>query len=76
MWMRLYKVLLTLCNGGKGTEKVPGWASTCRRVLLCQPSSACVERVFSLLIQFNDQQQSALEDYVESALIMRYNFDK
>jgi hypothetical protein len=31
----------------------------------------CVERVFSLLKQFNDQQQSALEDYVETALMIQ-----
>ena len=29
----------------------------------------------SLLKQFNEQQQSALENYVETALIMRYNRD-
>ena len=28
------------------------------------------------LKQFNEQQQSALEDYVETALIVRYNRDK
>ena len=54
-------------------KKLPSWASACQKVLLCQPSSACVERVFSLLKQYNDQQQSSLEDYIETALMMQYN---
>ena len=54
-------------------EKIPSWANACQKIILCQPSSACVERVFSLLKQYNDQQQSALEDYIETALMMQYN---
>ena len=30
-------------------EKIPSWANACKKILLCQPSSACVEWVFSLL---------------------------
>ena len=42
--------------------------------VLLQPSSAAAERVFSLLSNmFNKQQRSALEDYKETALMMRYN---
>ena len=33
----------------KQEEKLPHWAATCRQVLLGQPSSAAVERVFSSL---------------------------
>ena len=54
-------------------EKIPSWASACKKILLCQPSSACVERVFSLFKQLNEQQQCALEDYVETAMMMQYN---
>ena len=54
-------------------EKLPLWASACQKVLLRQPSSACVERVFSLLKQFNDKQQSSFEDYIDTALMMQYN---
>ncbi len=57
----------------KSCDKVPFWASACKKVLLCQPSSASVERVFSILNQFNDQQRNALEDYVEVAMMLRYN---
>ena len=41
--------------------------------LFVLPSSASVERVFSQLKQFTEQQQSALEDYVEAALMIQYN---
>ena len=37
------------------------WATACKKVLLCQPSSASVERIFSILSCFSVQQQSALE---------------
>ena len=49
-------------------EKIPSWGKACQNMLLCQPSFACVEMVFSL---FNDQQQSVMEDYVETALIIQ-----
>ena len=40
-------------------------ATACQQVLLCQPSSAAVERVFSLLKNsFGKQQSSALEECV------------
>lgn len=63
----------TLAWWEQHTEKIPSWAKACQKILLCQPSSASVERVFSLLKQFNDQQQSALEDYVETAIMIQYN---
>eukprot|EP00731_Ephydatia_muelleri_P007427 Em0003g1675a len=41
---------------------------------LIQPSSAAAERVFSLLNNmFNEQQLHALQDYVETAVMLRYN---
>ena len=39
-----------------------------------QPTSATVERVFSMMSwMFGEQQQAALEDYKETALMLRYN---
>ena len=41
---------------------------------LIQPLSAAAERVFSLLNNmFNEQQLHALQDYVETAVMLRYN---
>lgn len=57
----------------RNADKLPCWSAACRKVVLCQPSSACVERVFSLLKHFTEQQQCALEDYIEVALMMQYN---
>ena len=58
----------------KQEEKLPHWSAACRQVLLCQPSSAAVERVFSSLKNsFSDQQSRALEDYVELALMLQHN---
>lgn len=53
---------------------LPHWAAACRKVLLCQPSSAAVERVFSVLNNtFKHSQYSALEYYVETAVMLQYN---
>ena len=50
------------------------WSSACKQVLLIQPSSASAERVFSLLANsFNDRQNSALEDYIETSIMLQYN---
>ena len=46
------------------------------QALLCQPSSAAVEQVFSVMTLnscFGDQQLSSLEDYLEASIIMQYN---
>lgn len=38
------------------------------------PNSAAAERVFSLLkSMFGDQQMSSLADYIQAALMLRYN---
>ena len=58
----------------KQEEKLPHWSAACQQVLLCQPSSAAVERVFSALKNsFGDQQGRALEDYVELSLMLQHN---
>ena len=58
----------------KHEDKLPHWSAACQQVLLCQPSSAAVERVFSFLnSSFSDQQSRALEDYVELSLMLQCN---
>ena len=50
------------------------WARAARKVLLVQPSSAASERVFSLLNNsFGHQQNCALQDYIETSLMLQYN---
>lgn len=53
---------------------LPHWSAAMKKVLLVQPSSAAAERVFSLLkAAFGDLQCSALRDYIECSLMLRYN---
>ena len=53
---------------------LPTWASCVKKVLCIQPSSAAAERVFSLLqTSFGDRQGLALQDYIETALMLQYN---
>ena len=41
--------------------------------LFVQPSSAAAERVFSLLkSSFGDQQEAALQDYIETSLMLQF----
>ena len=47
-------------------------ALACKKVL-CQPSCAAVERVFSILNNFSNSQYSDLEDYIETTLMLHYN---
>ena len=50
------------------------WFGVARRVALMLTSSARCERVFSLYQgMFTDQQEGALCDYKEAAVMMRYN---
>ena len=53
--------------------ELPKWANAFRLVLLVQPSSAAVERVFSILQCITEQQQSSLEDYLELSIMLQYN---
>ncbi|CAB3979446.1 DNA-directed primase polymerase [Paramuricea clavata] len=53
---------------------LPHWSSAVQKVLLVQPSSATAERVFSMLNQsFGEQQQNALEDLVETTIMLQCN---
>lgn len=53
---------------------LPHWSQAVKKVLLVQPSSAAAERVFSVLNStFGDQQEHALRDYLECAVMLQYN---
>ena len=53
---------------------LPTWASCAQKVLCIQPSSAAAERVFSLLkVSFGNQQGLALQDYIETSLMLQFN---
>ena len=55
-------------------EDLPHWAAAVLEVALVQPSLASVERVFSILkSSFGPQQDSSLQDYVQSSLMLQYN---
>ena len=50
------------------------WSAAAKKILLVQPSSAASERVFSLLDNlFGFKQNSSLEDYVETSILLQYN---
>ena len=53
---------------------LPNWSSAASTALLVQPSSAAAERVFSLLkSSFGDQQETTLQDYIETSLMLQFN---
>jgi hypothetical protein len=54
---------------------LPHWSSLLfDHIALLQPSSAAVERVFSMLDHlFNDEQANTLDDYRRAAIMCRYN---
>ena len=45
------------------------WSRACKTALLIQASSAAAERDYS----FKESQTSALEDYIETSLMVQYN---
>jgi hypothetical protein len=53
---------------------LPAWAELAYLVFLISPTSAAVERCFSILRRtFEDDQKTALEDYVETSVMLQYN---
>ena len=61
----------------KCTAETRHWSSAAYNLnlALVQPSSAAAERVFSILrSHFDDHQAGALEDYLEAALMLAYNY--
>ena len=58
-------------NDGKNLSE---WSKAARIAFAMSPNSASCERVFSLLqLMFGDQQMAALADYIQAALMLRYN---
>ena len=56
---------------------LPNWSAAVKKILLVQPSSASAERVFSLLQNaFSKQQEAALEETVETSVMLCYNDNK
>ena len=56
------------------SKSLPKWGEAASQALLCQPSSAAAERVFSIVKQsFGDLQFNTLEDYLETSIILQYN---
>ena len=57
----------------RNASDLPNWSATAKKILLIQPSSAALERVFSLLKNsFGPQQKRALKDYVEASLMLQF----
>ena len=55
-------------------QSLPAWSQAARQIILIQPSSAALERVFSLLMNsFAERQNSSLQDYIEASIMMQYN---
>lgn len=56
------------------SHALPRWSAAAAKMLLLQPSSAAAERAFSLLkASFGEQQDNALQDYIEASLMMQFN---
>lgn len=57
-------------------DVVPAWAECAKRFLLLQPSSAAIERVWSMFSNFFDpgSENSPLMDYICAFLMLRYNY--
>lgn len=55
-------------------EPLPYWSRLAFTCALMQPSSACVERTFSMVDSvFGDDRTQALEDYRLASIMLRYN---
>ena len=54
---------------------LPHWSFAAHNLAFVQPSSAAAERVFSILrSHFDDHQAGVLEDYLEAAVMLAYNY--
>lgn len=55
-------------------QELPAWSSAIQKIAVVQTSSAAAERAFSMLTtMFGEQQHEALEDYIETSLMLRVN---
>jgi hypothetical protein len=54
--------------------KIPTWYRVACEFAIIRPSSATVERIFSLYESaFSNLQQNALQDYRETAIMLQFN---
>jgi hypothetical protein len=64
----------TLLEWWKNNRDLSAWIDVLAVAVLLQPSSSSAERVFSMYSwMFDDDQDSALQDFKETALMLRYN---
>ena len=57
-----------------GDSAISAWVDAARIVFAFSPNSASCERVFALLKNmFGEQHMHSLKDYVQAALMLRYN---
>ena len=54
---------------------LPIFSELAWKMATCSPSSATVERLFSLLGTFHDNQANALADYAKARTMIRYNYN-
>ena len=53
--------------------ELPNWSRVCKMVMLFQLPPTAAERIFSLLKNpFQEQQFSALEDYIETSIMLQF----
>ena len=64
---------LLLSFWAKHVIELPYFSTLAKKVATISPSSATVERLFSLLASFNDNQSNALADYCRNRVVIRYN---
>lgn len=64
-----------ICTFWKNHEStLPYWSAAASKVVVIQPSSAAVERVFSVLNRsFSDAQNGSLQDLVETFVMLQFN---
>ena len=69
-----YTEMVLLFWRSNAPKQFPAWGRLARVFLSIAPSSAAVERVFSLCNHmFGDAQLSALADFVQGSLMLRAN---
>jgi hypothetical protein len=58
-----------------GKTKFPTWVKCARKFVIAQPSSAAIERVWSLFSNyFHDEDVKSLLDYINTVLLCKYNY--
>jgi len=57
----------------KHSEEIPTWFKIYQHLSLFQPSTGSIERVISTFNAISIGKENALEETIESAVILRYN---